>query len=202
MKEQNALLHEMNQLVKDVRIGNHVSIIECQKGIIRSNESLQNLIQYLKVKYPAYKLTYLLTTRLNQDILENFVSYIRSMRAAHDYPSDLDIRQRIKFILGKHFSVPFCSGTNTVGVATEEKLLNITDASSENFEDSMDRGSAEETLINLSCSSEDLDESLVESEGETCQLDPQLHEQDDPLTDKEKELIGLSLQNDFGINEI
>jgi hypothetical protein len=44
----------------------------------------------------TYKLEYIVTYRLNQDVLENFFSYIRGMGGANEHPSPLDIKYRLR----------------------------------------------------------------------------------------------------------
>ena len=59
---------------------------------------------YIQEKYSSevFQVEYLLTRRLNQDILENFFSYLRSMGASHDHPTPVELRHRLKwYILGK-----------------------------------------------------------------------------------------------------
>lgn len=56
---QNAVLLEMTKYMKDLRFGNHKSMIECQKGIIRCNESLENLLNYLKCQYSTHNISYI-----------------------------------------------------------------------------------------------------------------------------------------------
>lgn len=86
--QQNATLHEMTEYMTDMRFKGHVSMIECQKGVLRSNASLQNLLLYLKVKYPPLNIKFLYTSRLNQDILENLFSYLRAVGATNDRPTE------------------------------------------------------------------------------------------------------------------
>jgi len=50
-----------------------------------------------------FPITYLITYRLNQDLLENFFSFIRSIGCAYDHPTPLDFKYQLKrYILGKH----------------------------------------------------------------------------------------------------
>lgn len=59
-------------------------------------------------------LTYILTRRLNQDILENLFSYLRAMGHSFDHPGPLEFIYRLKkYILGKHSSAVFSIHKNT-----------------------------------------------------------------------------------------
>lgn len=99
IKTQTDLLSRMSEFIKSLRVGKHKSIIQFQKGILLSNASLEQLYDYLKNKYDV---EYIITTRLNQDVLENFFSYIRGMGGPNDHPSPLDFKYRLRwYILGK-----------------------------------------------------------------------------------------------------
>ena len=108
LTEQIKILNEMSSYFKNLRAGNHLSLIPFQKGVIFSNNSLQELYIYLKEKYPQEminnrKQSYIFTNRLNQDVLENFFGYIRSMGAVNVRPSALQFKHRLRwYILAKH----------------------------------------------------------------------------------------------------
>lgn len=73
------------------------SIEQFQKGILISNKSLDMLHEYVK----KYDMSYILTSRLNQDILENFFGAIRSKGGLNDHPTPKDVKYRLrKYILG------------------------------------------------------------------------------------------------------
>ena len=56
------------------------------------------MYDYLKEKYD---LEYILTSRLNKDIRENFFAYIRGMGGSNDHPFPLDFRYILRWnILG------------------------------------------------------------------------------------------------------
>lgn len=72
---------------------------------------MRELYDYLNLNY---KVDYVLTARLNQDIIENFFSYIRGMGASNDHPHPLDFKYRLRwFILGKNSAAVFTESTNT-----------------------------------------------------------------------------------------
>ncbi|MGR0261013.1 hypothetical protein, partial [Klebsiella pneumoniae] len=55
-----------------------------------------------------YQMKYILTAKLNQDVLENFFSYIRGMGRTHDHPDALQFQYRMRwYIMGKHSSTAF-----------------------------------------------------------------------------------------------
>ncbi|XP_077270670.1 uncharacterized protein LOC143901913 [Temnothorax americanus] len=114
LEEQNAILHEMTSFMYELRVGNHKSLMLFQKGFIVSSNSLEQLLPYLIEKYSTANIEYVITNRLNQDVLENFFSFIRSNGGgANDQPTALDFKYRVKrYILGKFFTTIFCKNTN------------------------------------------------------------------------------------------
>ena len=84
---------------------------------------------YLKDTYKDIGINFILTNRLNQDILENLFAYLRATGATHDHPSAFDIQRRMRlFILGKHSGIILSSGIDTEG-PTEPNLINISNTS-------------------------------------------------------------------------
>lgn len=124
LENQRKIVSRMSELVSTMRVGKHKEIIPFQKGILLTNLSLNQMFDYLKTKFP---IEYILTSRLNQDVLENFFSYIRGMGGANDHPSPMDFTYRLRwYILGKKSSAVFTEMRNTL--ETEEScLLNVSD---------------------------------------------------------------------------
>jgi len=114
LEEQNAILHDVTSFMYELRVGSHKSLMLFQKGFIVSNNSLEQLLPYLIEKYSTINIKYVITNRLNQDVLENFFSFIRSNGGgANNQPSVLDFKYRIKrYILGKFSTTIFCKCTN------------------------------------------------------------------------------------------
>jgi hypothetical protein len=97
---QNNTLDEMTHVIENLRAIKRSTLLPFQKGILISNKSLKGLYEYLN---EHYDLEYILTRRLNQDILENFFSYIRAMGGTNENPNPIDFKHRLKwYILGKH----------------------------------------------------------------------------------------------------
>lgn len=73
---------------------------------------------YIQQKYLSeeFDVKYILTRRLNQDILENFFSYIRSMGATNDHSTPVAVKNRLKwYILGKNSEYVVSQQKNTQG---------------------------------------------------------------------------------------
>jgi hypothetical protein len=77
------------------------SRIQFQNGILISINSIKGLYKDMKEKY---NLSFILTHRLNQDLLENYFSQIRLKGGANDHPTPLNCLQRMRLIiLGRSF---------------------------------------------------------------------------------------------------
>lgn len=127
-EKQNELLAEVSLLVKDMRVGKKNNLLPFQKGILINNESLKNLYNDIKIMFEnnQYPVTYIMTTRLNQDVVENLFAYIRAMGACNDRPTAFDLRYRFRwYILGKHSTDIFTEGSNTIvqNLADDETCL-------------------------------------------------------------------------------
>lgn len=136
LQKQNTILYEMTDLMHKIKIGEHKKLLLFQKGIIVSNNSLEQLFIYLKEKYSDenFVMKYVITRRLNQDLLENFFSFIRATGCAYDHPTALDFKYRLKrYILGKHLSNLFCRTSNVTtsesNVSYLMSLLSIEESS-------------------------------------------------------------------------
>lgn len=103
LEEQNKIINKMNTFIEEMRVGQKTSLMQFQKGILVCNKSLQEMFIYIKNKYSseAFEIKYILTRRLNQDIIENFFSYLRSMGAGHDHPTPVEIRNRLMVYIRK-----------------------------------------------------------------------------------------------------
>ena len=138
-EKQNELLATVSLLVKDMRVGKKNHLLPFQKGILISNRSLKNLYNDMKIMFEnTHPVIYIMTTRLNQDVVENLFAYIRAMGACNDRPTALDIRYRFRwYILGKHSTDVFTDGSNTVvqDLADNETCLtSMSDELSNNYE--------------------------------------------------------------------
>ena len=60
--------------------------------------ALRQLFSYMSEKF---KFKFILTYRLNQDVLENFFSAIRAKGGLHDHPTALEFKYRLRsYLLG------------------------------------------------------------------------------------------------------
>ena len=86
----------MYDLCKDMRANGKKSLLPCQKGILVSIVSLKKLASYLFVRYSQCDI---LTSRLNQDCLENFFSQIRAAGRFDTCPTSISAKFRIRSLL-------------------------------------------------------------------------------------------------------
>ena len=86
-----------------MRVRNKASLLPFQNGILVSTNALSLLYEELK---NTYGISYLLTYRLNQDVLELFFGIMRSMGGLHDHPTPLEFKYRIRnFLLSRNKSI-------------------------------------------------------------------------------------------------
>lgn len=122
LDNQKKILKQMSDTINSIRVGKHKNLIPFQKGILLSNSSLADMYDYLHEKY---NIEYILTSRLNQDVLENFFAYIRGMGGPNDHPSPLEFKYRLRwYILGKNSSAIFTENRNTLE-SSESCLINV-----------------------------------------------------------------------------
>lgn len=98
LQDQNKILQKINDVMSKPIIQNKKHIEFFQVGILTTNNALIMLHDYMK----KYEFDYILTRRLNQDLLEHFFRAMRSQDGLHDHPSPQYFMYRIrKYIQGK-----------------------------------------------------------------------------------------------------
>nr|AAK08181.1 putative transposase [Drosophila helvetica] len=96
---QRDVLEKMSKIMSSEILGKSRKL-PFQKGILVNNASLDGLYIYLKDKY---KMEYLLTSRLNQDIVDNFFGAMRSRGGQFDHPTPLQFKYRLKkYLIAKN----------------------------------------------------------------------------------------------------
>ena len=97
---QDKCLDDMYTLMKTMRCTGKASLQVFQKAVMLSIQSLKDLRLEMEINYQK---PYILTHRLNQDLLENFFSQIRTRGGLHDHPTPLQCMYRVRMIiLGKN----------------------------------------------------------------------------------------------------
>jgi len=91
LERQNELLARMDKFILSMRVHGKQALMQFQKSILMTNFSLRNLYEDLKLHY---NMQYIMTHRLNQDVLENFFSFMKEMGECNDYPTPIDFKYR------------------------------------------------------------------------------------------------------------
>ena len=96
---QNELLTNVRNVILGMRCYGKSSLQIFQKGIIMGVTALPLLLESVR----KYGIKYILTTKLEQDIIENSFSQLRTRGGLNDHPSPLDALYRLRvIILGKN----------------------------------------------------------------------------------------------------
>lgn len=100
LSQQNEVLKSMNEIVeKFFPVRKNSNLLPFQRGILQNNNGLPQLLKHVQ---EHYNMSYILSSKLNQDCLENFFSSIRSKGGLHDHPSPLEFKYRLRsYLLGK-----------------------------------------------------------------------------------------------------
>lgn len=97
---QHNILDQMSKVMSELRVKGRKTLLPFQKGILISNTSLKLLFDDLKTRH---NVKYILTYRLNQDVLENMFGALRARGGLHDHPDALEFKYRLrKYILGRN----------------------------------------------------------------------------------------------------
>lgn len=78
---QNEFIDKVDVCVRNTRAFGRQSLLPFQKGILMSNNSLKGLHRYVQERYG---MEYILTYRLNQDIIEHFFGAMRAKGGMFD----------------------------------------------------------------------------------------------------------------------
>ena len=131
---QDAALEKMEALMRVARkrTPKHPDGIRrplpCQVGALRSIASLRGLYAELRGRLPQFR--YLMTSRVNQDCLENTFSQLRGMCGQNQMPDAVETRSRLRIMLMAPSPLVATSGsgravrleTDTAYVSTGQRL--------------------------------------------------------------------------------
>ncbi|KAJ8910639.1 hypothetical protein NQ315_012507 [Exocentrus adspersus] len=121
LERQNDVLNRMTTMMSTMRVitstkkSTKRGLVPFQRGIILNNMGLKEMLLYLQSKYnkdQSLEIKYILTRKLNQDILEQAFSTIRAMGRFNDNPSALSMKHRIRnYILSRHAATVLAANT-------------------------------------------------------------------------------------------
>ena len=131
LERQNGVLDRMTTMMSTMRVMSKSSkkqaLVPFQKGIIMNNMALKELLPYLQSKYntdQSLQIEYVLTRKLNQDIMEQVLSTFRAMGRTDDNPSALGMKYRVRnYILGKHATTVLAANTKEYEENAEEDVV-------------------------------------------------------------------------------
>lgn len=113
--------------MKEMKICHASRKFQFQRGIIISSQSLPKLYEMLKNKYA---ISFLLTSRLNQDGLEHFFGLMRQMGGCYEYPSPVSVKHRLRsYLLGKDSTLLGEKYNSKDNGNPESKFANMTEGS-------------------------------------------------------------------------
>ena len=95
IEEQKFVLNKMLKLISNSLFGQCKSLLPFQKGIIIGIKATIQLFDSLSAQFPF---RYLLTARLNQDLVENFFSRIRALGLTFNHPGPVSCKNRIRIL--------------------------------------------------------------------------------------------------------
>lgn len=125
LEYQSKILDRMSYVMENIRsISKNSRMLPFQKGIILNNMALKELLVYLKQKYVGSEIDYILTRKLNQDVLEQAFATFRSMGRTHENPSALDIKYRIRnYLLGRHAATILAANTTNAEMQGDGEII-------------------------------------------------------------------------------
>lgn len=125
-----------------------------------TNKSIQSLFQELKSEFSC---EYILTHRLNQDVLENFFGAIRAKGGLHDHPDALEFRYRLRsYLLGRNEG-SLSSFSNVEEDATGDIIANEVNLCGKFFSSVDKSGTNEKESLNIT--SDDAELNDIEYDG-------------------------------------
>lgn len=126
------------------------------KRNIVNKQIFREMLSYVKEKYStnSFKIEYLITRRLNQDVIENLFSYIRRMGGTNDHPSLVEWQYRLKsYSLGKNTEDSLSRNKITESDTSSVDFINVEDVNSSNLqcnaENTLEEDLAEEEQLFL-----------------------------------------------------
>jgi len=119
LEEQNALLDKVYDFIFNMRCINKSNLQLFQKALLMNINGTRKLLNIVK----EHGLKYLLTSKSNQDALENLFGQLRTRGGLNDHPSPLNALYRLRMIiLGKNPGVVSTS-SNTNDKNQEEFMV-------------------------------------------------------------------------------
>lgn len=100
---QKYLLEMVISVISKMHVFGKKHLLPFQKGVIISSKSLMQLHSMLK---KDYNISFVMTYKLNQDVLEHFFAYMRQLGGRYEHPSPVSVKHRVRsYLVGKKSSL-------------------------------------------------------------------------------------------------
>ena len=99
LERQEQILDDMaSMIVKLRKVGakDSAALLPFQNGIALACAGMKSFYSYMKENYPV---SYVLTSRLNQDFIENLFSRLRGIGGTHDHPNCTEALDRLRLLM-------------------------------------------------------------------------------------------------------
>ena len=116
-------LNKCTNLLQTLQVGDATARPPCVKGWLMNINALQMLWSLFKNQY---NMTFLLTSRLNQDSLENLFSIIRGRGGHRDNPNPVHFQAAFKQVIVRNMFMP-ASNANCTADDESDCVLNVDD---------------------------------------------------------------------------
>ena len=113
---QENVLRKCYAVCDTMRVGNSKSLLWFQKGFLTSIRSILGCFSDLK---KTYQIKYLLTSRFNQDCLENFFSQIRALGRTYDHPLPVEFKNRLRLLIMSRNIMDITLNKSSVAIETD-----------------------------------------------------------------------------------
>jgi len=128
LEAQLKILEEVETVVEKMRVVGRKKLLPFQEGILMSCRSLPILHRNLQRMFPSEKIE-ILTTHLNQDVLEQFFALIRMAGRHIPNPTPIEFQRRLRrILLGKNPQILLNQATLNVtldGTDDSCQILNL-----------------------------------------------------------------------------
>lgn len=120
LAEQERILEEFARAVRNLRVGKAQTLYPFQKGILITITSLRGI--YQELCGPPFYLKYLMTSRFNQDHVENIFCIVRMLGGFYSHPAPVECINRLKcYMLSTNLKPK--SSSNTGGQEDNSQIL-------------------------------------------------------------------------------
>jgi len=96
LENQKKMLEMMHDTIQNMKAVGKTSLMPFHKGYLMTLNAVQGLYKDMN---DNYGLRYILTSRLNQDCLENFFAQLRGLGHHYDHPTPMEFKYRFRLLL-------------------------------------------------------------------------------------------------------